>query len=342
MGDESSPADTMSQRADGSRLRLRTLMHVNRLVIVAALGVLVFVALVALGTLDAMPLRVNMQRSDPVDTVFQALTTAIITGVTLVVTINQVVLSQELGPLGDQRERMQGAMGFRDDVGDVIGAAPPPEPASFLQSLIEATKQRANRFEERAAAGSGDSREQVERYADELVENADAVADRLDGADFGTFDVIDAALDYNYSWKVYELNQLRRTYGDEFDEDTSAAASDLLDVLRLFGPAREHVKTLYFQWELVNLSRAIVYAAVPALVVALSSILFLEAASFPGATLGVDNIVLVVAGAATVAVVPFLILIAFILRIATVAKRTLAIGSFILRDSERSESIDVD
>ncbi|QLG47331.1 hypothetical protein [Natrinema halophilum] len=39
---------------------------------------------------------------------------------------------------------------------------------------------------------------------------------------------------------------------------------------------------------------------------------------------------------------PFLLLIAFILRIATIAKRTLAIGPFILRESSRGEEIDRD
>jgi len=342
MADESSPADTMRERADESRYRLRALMHTNRWLLAGGMAAAVFATLVVLGTLDAGPLRAAMRGSDPADTVFQAMITSIITGVTLVVTINQVVLSQELGPLGDQRGRMQGAMDFRADVADVIGAAAPPEPAAFLGALVEATKTRANAFEDRAAEGSGEVRDQVGRYVDELVGNAEAVSGRLDDAQFGTFGVIDAALDYNYSWKIYELNQLRRTYGDQFDDETTEAAEDLLDVLSLFGPAREHVKTLYFQWELVNLSRAIVYAAVPALLVSVSGLLFLDAASFPGATLGVDNIVWIVSAVATVSVFPFLILVSFVLRIATVAKRTLAIGPFILRDSDRAESIDVD
>ncbi|WP_135821381.1 hypothetical protein [Halostella litorea] len=342
MADESSPANRMSERAGESAIRLRALMHLNRWVIVGALAAAVFVVLVVLGTLDASPLRASMRQTDPADTAFQALTTSIITGVTLVVTINQVVLSQELGPLGDQRNRMQGAMDFRGDVGDVIGAAPPPEPASFLQALVEATKSRAEAFERQVSAGSGEAHGRVARYVDDLVENADAVSDRLEGAEFGTFDVIDAALDYNYSWKIYDLNRIRRTHGDEFDRATGEAAEDLLDVLTLFGPAREHVKTLYFQWELVNLSRAIIYAAVPALAVTLSSLLYLDATSFPGATLGVDNIVLVVSGATTVALFPFLVLVSFVLRIATTAKRTLAIGSFILRETDRSETTDVD
>jgi len=43
-------------------------------------------------------------------------------------------------------------------------------------------------------------------------------------------------------------------------------------------------------------------------------------------TLGLPNLLLIVAGAFTVSVLPFLLLLSYILRIATVAKRTLAIG----------------
>jgi hypothetical protein len=41
---------------------------------------------------------------------FQGMTTATITGVTLVVTLSQLVFSQELGAVGDQRERMEGTI----------------------------------------------------------------------------------------------------------------------------------------------------------------------------------------------------------------------------------------
>ncbi len=49
--------------------------------------------------------------------------------------------------------------------------------------------------------------------------------------------------------------------------------NDLLNELKIalsmFGPAREHVKTLYFEWALVTLSQLILYAAIPALAVAI-------------------------------------------------------------------------
>jgi hypothetical protein len=116
-----------------------------------------------------------------------------------------------------------------------------------------------------------------------------------------------------------------------------AAFERLTDVLQLFAPAREHFKTLYFQWELTDLSRGMLYTALPALVVSITALLYLDQASAaPGATLGVENVIWLLAAAASVAMLPFIVLLSYILRIATIAKRTLAMGPFVLRADERT------
>ena len=102
----------------------------------------------------------------------------------------------------------------------------------------------------------------------------------------------------------------------------------------MFGPAREHIKTLYFQWELINLSRYILYAAIPALLVSGIMITFVDATTFTGEILGIETLLWVVAITFTTTLVPFFLLTSYILRIATAAKRTLAIGPLILRDSQ--------
>jgi hypothetical protein len=340
--DVDSPDDTMRERAAGSRAKLWLLLDANRRVVTGALVVGIFVALVVVGTVGPVSLRDAMSQSDPVETAFQGFLTAIITGVTLVVTLNQLVLSQELGGVGDQRERMSGAMSFRGDVEDAVGApVAPPEPAQFLRALLDSTAASADDLAA-AAADSDDEQfgERAETLAAGVAGNAHAVAERLDDAQFGTFDVLSAALDFNYSWKVYEARRLRESH-DDLSPAAEDALDDLVDSLTFFGPAREHVKTLYFRWELVDLSRAILYAAVPALLVSVGMILYgNDPAIARGATLGVDNLVWVTSGAVAVAVVPFAVLLAYVLRIATVAKRTLAIGPFVLRETDRSADID--
>ncbi|WP_237561327.1 hypothetical protein [Halostella pelagica] len=335
MADE--PADTMRGRGSDSRVRLWILLDANRGVLVVAMAAVLFAVLVVLGTLDATPLRATMRGTDPTDTVFQALITSIITGVTLVVTINQLVLSAELGPLGTQRSRMSSSMEFRADTDDLFGDVSPPDPAAFLSALVATSADRAETLRERTLSSDDpELRNAVEEYTDNLVDHARTVTDQLDGVEFGTYDVLEAALNYNYSWKIFRVRQIRHDHMDDLSDEQRQAFDDLIRVLTFFGPAREHFKTLYFRWELVDLSRAMIYTSIPALGVSIVSLLFLDASSFPGATLGVDNVLLLVCLGVTAAVVPFLVLVAYILRIATIAKRTLAIGPFILRESERS------
>ena len=343
--DGDQPSDTMREQVDESRVKLWLLLDADRELITTIPLLIVFCSLVVLGVVDPAPLRNAISVGDPIETTFQAFITAIITGVTLVVTLNQLVLSQELGPLGDQRERMGSAMDFRMDVEEVMEAPiSPPEPAAFLRSIVDVTQTRANDLEE-AVSDSRDEQfvSRTADYVESLTGNASAVGDQLEDAQFGTFDVLFAALNYNYSWKIYEARRLRNEHAESLTDEADEAFDRIVEVLKFFGPAREHFKTLYFQWELINLSRVLLYAAVPALIVSVGAVLTLDnSGTVTGFTFGIDNLVLVTSAAGTIALIPFMLLLSYVLRIATVAKRTLSIGPFILRKTERTADIDWD
>jgi hypothetical protein len=338
------PSDSMRERVPGSTWRLWVLLDAGRWWLALAISACVFASLVAIGLFQSVDVVTLLRSGDPVETAFQAFVGAIITGVTLVLTLNQLVLSQELGAVGDQRERMEAATAFRRDVADVVDpSTAPEEPSAFLRALVVASADRAVDLADSVAdaADAGEASEAfdaaVTAYTESAVANANAVADALEGAEFGTFDVVSAALDYNYSWKLYRARRLRRSYAGEITPAVEVAFDDLERTFELFAPAREHVKTLYFRWALVDLSRAILYAAVPALVTATGMLFFFDPSTqaVTGTTAGVPTALLVVAGASTVSLLPFTILLAYVLRIATVAKRTLSIGAFVLRETDR-------
>ena len=337
-------ADTMRQRVPGNSVVFWFVLAADRWLVTAAFLGAVLCGLVALGVLHPTPARTLLTRGDPLETLFQALVGATVTGVTLVLTLNQVVLSQEQGPVGDQRERMEGALSFRRDVEDIIDEpVGPAQPSAFLRSLVALTDRRAAAVQT-AVQGIDSERlaAQVERFVPDLQDNARRVARGLDGAQFGEFDVLLSALNYNYSRKLYLARRVRVENEDALTEEARAAFDDLLEALELFGPAREHFKTLYFQWELTSLSRTILFAALPALVVAIGSLLFLDPQDVTTTTLGVSDALYLTAGAVTVTLLPFAVLLAYVLRIATVTKRTLSIGPFILRETGRSHDIDWD
>ncbi|MFB9809464.1 hypothetical protein ACFFQF_32310 [Haladaptatus pallidirubidus] len=340
--DGTSSMNSMHQRAGASQLKIKILLEVNRWVIVGGLAASIFVTLVLVGTFGPAPIPVLLQYQDPIDTLFQGLVSGVITGVTLILTINQLVLSQELDPIGTQRERMKGALSFRQDLEDATAlAVSPAQPSTFLRALIEAIRRKAITLEDAMDTGiDGDMRDEIEDTVDGITDNAEEAQEQLTDSQFGTFNVLGAALGFNYSRKVHDLRRLRNLHSDSLPDEVNERLNDLLEVIKFFGPAREHIKTLYFRWELIDLSRAILYAAIPSLTTTFLMILFYNPREIPGEILGVPNTLWLVSLAVAITILPFLILLSYILRIATVAKRTLAIGPFVLRTTDRNEEIE--
>lgn len=304
----------------------------SRPLLAGVLTVGVFVAFVTVGEWLAPAFSEQIADTDMMDTTFSAMITAIVTGTTLVVTIGQLVLAQENGPLGDQYDRMERSMEVRDRVATLVDTPSPIEPAAFLGEILDGIEDRSEALEAAVSGtGDGDLREAVADLDANVNRNADAVRERLDGAQFGSFDVVAAALQFDYSRKVFAVERIADEHADSLSDDQSERLDELKTALSLFGPAREHVKTLYFQWALIRLSQLILYAAVPALIVAGLMIAVVDVGTFPGQTAGVDHLLLVVGGAFAVTLAPFMLFVAYLLRILTVAKRTLAIEPLTLQ-----------
>jgi hypothetical protein len=326
----------MRERTEESWFKLWLLLQAPRIHLSVVLAAVLFAALVVWGTFVDPRFIQRIQGQDTIETTFSTMVGSVITAVTLVVSVSQLVISQENGPLGDQHRRMSDAMDFRSYAADLIGQETPADPSRFLRVFVDESEERAKAVRRLAAeAGDGEFNEELDTLVDSLHGNGEAVRDQLEGSQFGTFEVLFAALNYNYSSKIYHVERLKREYTDEDDDSIREAMDKLRTSLSMFGPAREHVKTLYFQWSLMNLSQIILYSAVPALIVSGGMLGFVGPETFPHTTFGVTNLLWVFAAAFTVAAFPFLAFIVYILRIATVAKRTLAVGPLILRESQR-------
>ncbi|RRJ31551.1 hypothetical protein [Halocatena pleomorpha] len=331
-----STANTMRERAGENRFKLWLLLHANRLIVTGALALAIFVVFVVAVAILPPPLIPQLSSQDTIETMFSTMISAVITGTTLVVTIGQLVLSQENGPLGDQRARMEDSMDFRDYTEELIGSPSPADPSTFLRSLVDVSQDRAEAV--RDGLGDIDSDQlqwEVDEFTDSLIGNSKFVREQLDGAEFGSFDVLFAALNYNYGWKIFQVERILYDHEEDLGPPENNLLNELKDALTMFGPAREHIKTLYFEWALVTLSQLILYASIPALAVAGIMLTVVDAGTLPGSTLGVENMTWLIGGAFTVTLTPFLLFISYISRIVTIAKRTLAIEPLILRESQR-------
>ncbi|WP_436345258.1 hypothetical protein [Natronorubrum sp. FCH18a] len=327
-----STANTMRGRADENRYKLWVLLNANRWWLTAAIALGVFAALMIWGASRPPSAQRVLLTTDWVKMAFQALIGALITGATLVVSINQLVLSQEIGPLGGQRQRMDLAMDFYENTDELLEFPSPANPALFLKELIDATSDRARAFDEAVQRSDDEElRMHTEAYVEDLLENARIATDQLEDASFGSFAVMKAALNYNYDRKMYDLRWLLNEHEDGLTNEQREAGRKTLEALTMYGPAREYIKTLYFQWSLVKLSQGILYLAVPALVVAGGMVMLVDVSTFTGSLLGTDIRLWAICAAYTACLLPFLLFVSYILRLATIAKRTSAMGPLVLR-----------
>ncbi|WP_135853026.1 hypothetical protein [Halorussus salinus] len=383
---ETEPGDTMWERGRVNEAKLWLLIEANRGVVTVVGLVGLFGGLLALSTFGPSSVE-KLLGSDELSTLFASIVGAIITSVTLILTITQLVISQEVGSLGDQSERLHEQKEFRERVEETADLdVSPTEPATFFRALLRATEQEARVLREEVARREAEADEPANRgdgsgegvaaasaaadgasvaddpsgaddssvtddssvaddlrplaaFADSIAEECRLVEEDLKDEEFGTFTVVTAVLNFNYSRKINDARRLRREYGDRLSESGEAALSDLMDLLELFGPTRGFFKSLYFQWELINVSRGMVYAALPGLVVAAYLILTFDAPQVDGTLFGVENLYLLVSAAYALTLAPFVLLLVYVLRILTVLKRTLAPGSFVLRGTDRDESL---
>ncbi|WP_435333280.1 hypothetical protein [Haloarchaeobius sp. TZWWS8] len=250
---------------------------------------------------------------------------------TLVVTINQLVLSQEIGSLGSQRSRMDMTMDFRQNTDSLLGMTSPSDPAAYLDALIETSKQRAKTLRDTLSETENRALyKKVNEYVTDLLENADHARTHLEDTDFGTFDVVSSALDYNYDRKIHDVRRLGMEYEDSFTDEERSAFRNLLEVLTMYGVVRKYIKVLYIQWALVKLSRAILYTAVVELSVAGGMVAFVDPTTFTGTFLDIESVLWVVSAAFAISVLPFLLFTSYILRLATLTKQTLSMGPLML------------
>lgn len=329
-------ANTMRERAGESTVKIWLLLAAKRWHVTTLLALVVFVLFVVLVTVLPPAVIPQIRSGDTIETMFSTMIGAIITSVTLVVTIGQLVISQENGPLGEQRDRMENSMDFRDYAEELIGAPSPADPSAFLRNLVDVAEQRADAVRDGLSDIDNDQLQwEVDEFTESLIANSQMVREQLEDAEFGSFEVLFAALNYNYGWKIYQVERIANDHAEDLGEPENTLLTELKTSLTLFGPAREHVKTLYFEWALVTLSQMILYSAIPALVVAGVMLTAVDGATLPGSAFGVAHITVLIGAAFTITLVPFLLFTSYVLRIVTIAKRTLAIEPLILRESQR-------
>lgn len=327
-----------------NRLKRWLLLDGDRRSVAAALLFGVFLSLIFLEIVWPLRMRELLTETTTVQTLFNTLLSGTILLVSIVVSINSVVLSQDLTSLGTQQNRLENSLEFRRGAEDVIDRdVSPADPARFLQAILDAIREQGDALRASAADGPDATfRDRVAAYVDILARQATQANSRLADAERGTKNVLLAGLAYDYSWQIYAARRLRIEHADVLSEEVDAAFDELIETLETFGTGREYFKTLYYMQEFATLSRTLLFVSLPTIVFISYVLLGVDAQLFPEIyLLNLTPLMMFVSAAYTIALAPYVVLTAYVIRPATVAKRTLAAGPFVFRsNTDEQEALD--
>lgn len=300
------------------------LVEGNRLVIAGGvLAVLLLALLTVVWTFGF----VSVRAASPIYFLLSSLVTGDLTLVTVVLSINQLVLSRELGSPGNLSERIKGTVEYRSNVEESTETGVTPEsPSRFLRFLHEKVESRTHRLAEISADVSEENLDQrLDGLVSSLYDDVDLVNRTLD-AEEGIFSVVSATIATNHGDQLQEIAAVRDEYADSLSDELNDVLDAIETYLLQIDVARNYFKTVYVKKELAYLSRVLLYVGLPAIVIDALALVFYNAvgpASPPQ--------IVVYAGVAvafTVGLAPLAILFAFVLRLSWVAQRTATVAPF--------------
>ena len=259
-----------------------------------------------------------------------------LTIITVVVSINQLLLSQEMGTPSELRSEIDGILDYRREIEEFTGEVPPVEPLGFLRLLLETTRQRAQHL---GGLSVSETSEDVSGELDSVVTRVTDQMDRVDSVlretDVGTFQVLSVMLNTNYAGEIRTLRQLHASHGDDLPEDVQESIQECIHLLQSLDIARQYFKSIYLQQELATLSRLLFYSGLPSIGIVAATFFAFTAPG--GASVHPAVLRLLIPIVVTIGLVPLSILFSFILRSATVARRTAAVVPFTTPEQEEQK-----
>lgn len=320
--DSGSPGDEESRGSFG-RAKRWFLLDGPRMAVAGITAALVFVVVLVVSASRISPLG----SQQPLYYAFSGLVSGNLTVVTVVVAINQLLLSRELWTPSKLQSEIEGMVDYRQDVEDAADQVAPVEPLGFLRLVYETTRQEAQKL---GGLSLSETDEEIAEEIDDVVTTVTRKSDEMDTllqeGDVGTFRVLSTTLSTNYAREINHLRRIKFRHSDRLPSDATESIDELVHRLQNIDIARQYLKTIYLQQELASVSRLLFYTGIPAVtVVATSLLVFTD----PGGTsVSQSTLTVLIPLVVTVGLFPLAVLFAYILRTATVARRTAAIIPF--------------
>ena len=334
--DRATPGPDHRQLTDYRLLRW-LLLTGSRRTLTLLLSVLVLGALLAVGTVWELEMERLVNETRAVQSLFNTLLGGIILFVSVVLSINIAVLTQELGPLQTKHSKLEDSIEFKTDVEDAVeSGVSVSETDSLFQFLLRALQGENRRLQRSAEQlADDDARAEIETFVSGVSAEFESVEQRLRSDNRRRTTPLLPGLDYDLAHHISAVRRIQTQHGDSLSEATSGSLSNIVELLGSFASGHEYFRTLYFKREVQNLSSDLLLLSLPVIVFTSHVLLAIDAGIFPSSTiLGIQPRLLYVSVAYAIALSPYLLLSAYMLRIVTVSRYSTESSGFALEGDD--------
>ena len=309
------------------------LLDGDRWEVVSLLVLLVFILSFILGL---TPLVAIAERRFST-TIFGSITSGLLSLIPIVIAVNQLTMSQLFSTPDELRKNMQNIQNFRKNIESKFPKEPtaPTNPDEFLikvnSHLAELTT------ELRDATKNIDDKQlsaQIEEYCGDILKETEEIDEKIQGDNLPLIQILLPIMDDQHSKNINTARTMVAEHSEVLTPRTQELLKELRDLFVAMDVIRQYFKSLYIQEELARLSKLIAYTGSGAFV--LSSFAVMVFAGRVPLPIPPAEIQLAVSVTLALAFTPVAVLVAFVARIATIVRHTVAPGTF----TPRSETED--
>lgn len=208
------------------------LINGDRWVVSAVALILTGFGLVGIGVVWTGELATLFTEEQVIQTIIIALFSGIILLVSIAVSVNSIVLSQEITSLGDQEEEIDDTFSFRDSVQEQTDAdVSPARPGAFLQVIFDAIRTDVRELHDSISNDNPALHNQIREVKYDIENQVKSAEGRLEKGEFGTAEVLFAGIQYDYSRQVYSIRQLRIEHEEALTDSHRDKIDELLTTL---------------------------------------------------------------------------------------------------------------
>lgn len=283
--------------------------------IVGIVGALVFTGIFAVGPNSSAAMIFS-----------SGLTSGVVTLVTIALSINQLILSRVFGSITQLTDRLEGARDFRQRVEELAGVpSTPNDPADFLSLVATTLGDRASGILAMSDSSNWNPSSEITSALDDLVEYGENLDSALE-QNARVTEVLGVVLGPEYAVNMTAVHHLQNEYHASLSEEVRTEFQAIEELLESIAIVRQFYKTIAIQQDFATVSRLLIYSGVLALVTVISLTLIYRTNSV---TVPASILPVVVSVGIGIIVSPLALFVTYILRAATIARRTVSVGPFV-------------